>query len=193
MFGSRHFDRVHEFFADQFEPEGADFVYRKNMKGAPIRVSAPERDAFVAAFKRAYRIAFWAVTAGTIFVILLLALWTPDPESVEGQVGMYGTVGMAVALLLATHYWLWAAPARALERRPALGQPRSRDEVRRLALARLSYGQLAVPVLFALVMLWSESMKAGVFHGWGLFWLVFAVAITVAAAFQAFRKWRGER
>jgi hypothetical protein len=65
--------------------------------------------------------------------------------------------------------------------------------MRRLALARVSYGQLVISVLFALVMLWSESLKAGVLHGWGLFRLVFAVAITVAAAFQAFRKWRSER
>jgi hypothetical protein len=58
MFGDRHFDRVHQLFAEQFEPDGADFLYRKNMKSAPIRVSVAERDAFVAAFRRACRIAF---------------------------------------------------------------------------------------------------------------------------------------
>lgn len=192
MFGNSHFERVHALFADQFEPDGADFLYRKSMKGAPVRVRAAERDAFIADFRRAYRYAFWAVMAGTILVIVLLALFVPDPDSAEGKIGMFGALGLVVAAFLAMHYWFWAAPARALERRPVLGQPRSRDEMRKLALARLSYGQLAAAAGIALVMLWNASAGDGL-HGWDVFWLIFAGVMVAGAAFQAFRKWRSER
>ena len=54
MFNNLHFDRVRQLFADQFEPEGTGFLYRKSIKGAPIRVTAVERDRFVAAFNPIY-------------------------------------------------------------------------------------------------------------------------------------------
>ncbi len=54
-----NFDRVRQMFADQFEPDAQGFVYRKSMKGAPIRVSAVERDRYIATFNRYTRYASW--------------------------------------------------------------------------------------------------------------------------------------
>ncbi len=62
MFRNRNLDRVRDLFADQFEPSGDGFLYRKSMKGAPIPVSRDERERFDADFHRRLRKLMWFVT-----------------------------------------------------------------------------------------------------------------------------------
>jgi len=60
-------------------------------------------------------------------------------------------------------------------------------------LSRMTYGQLGIAVLAAAALVWNQSTKHDVLHGWGILWLVFAAALVVGAAVQAYRKWRYER
>ncbi|MGY4398391.1 drug/metabolite transporter (DMT)-like permease [Sphingomonas sp. UYAg733] len=190
MFGNHHFDRVREIFSDQFEPDGADFVYRKSMKGAPIRVSAAERDTFLADFRRRLRYATWGIFPATLLLIGLLVVLVPDVDSPSSNLFIYGGIGVIIAVFMVGYYWAWNAPARELERRPTLGEARSRVEVRRVMLAKMTYGQLLIGIGAMAALLFKVSDKTDLFHGWGRLWLVFAVLIVLGILFQMFRKWR---
>jgi len=192
MFGnSRHFDRVHELFAEQFEPDGQDYLYRRSQKGAPIRVSAAERDAFLAAFRRHYARAFWGFLVAIILAIFGMVALMPEAggpvfETIAGFIVLPSIVLLGV-------YWLWAAPARALRQRQPVGFERSRDEMRAIKLAKITYANLAVGALAVPLLLLKVAEKSDVLHGWGRLWLLLAGALTVLIAVQAFRKWRSER
>jgi hypothetical protein len=45
-------DRIRKTFADQFEQDGSKIVFRTNLKGAPVEVSAEERDFLLFQFNR---------------------------------------------------------------------------------------------------------------------------------------------
>nr|WP_314470455.1 hypothetical protein [uncultured Sphingomonas sp.] len=193
MFGNHHFDRVRELFADQFEPDGQDFIYRKSMKGAPIRVSQSERDVFLADFKRRLRYATWGILPAVLLLISALVVFVPDTDAPSSDLYIYLGVGIIIVFFMVPYYWAWNAPARELERRPTLGAARSRAEVRQVMLARMSYGQLAIGVGAMAALLFKVSEDTDLFHGWGRLWLVFAVVMVAGIAFQAFRKWRFDR
>jgi len=72
MFGSHHLERVRRTFADQFAIEGAQLVYRKNLKGEPIPVSETKRDHFVRDFERA--------TVRQLFIHLRTVLVLSPPQ-----------------------------------------------------------------------------------------------------------------
>ena len=193
MFGNAHFDRLRQLFADQFETEDTGLVYRKSLKSAPIRVTEAERDGFISAFNRRIRYAIWSLLPATILLIISLALIFPDPDDTTTEVAIF--LGLAVILVpfLFAFYWVWNTPARALERRPQVGEERTREEIRRIMFAKLSYGRIAGVVAGALLLLWSASAKTDVLHGWGVLWLALAGLAIVTGAIQAFRKCRYER
>jgi MFS family permease len=194
MFGNQHFENVRRMFADQFEPEGPDFLYRNSMKGAPIRVTQAERDAFVDSFNRRLRYLAWAIVPFTILLIGLLVVLVPDhPDSPAARVFVYVGIGCILIPFMVAYYRAWNAPARELDRRTPVGSARTREEVRRLMFSRMTYGQLGFAVLAALALLWNASNKGDVLHGWGVLWTVFAAALVLVAAVQAFWKWHSER
>lgn len=193
MFGNSHFARVRELFSDQFEPDGAGFLYRKSMKGAAIRVTEGERDAFISAFNRRLRYAAWSIVPATLLLIGLLVVLVPDVDSPTAQVAMYVGLALILAPFLLAYYWAWNAPSRELERRPLASEARSRDEVRQLMFAKMTYGQLGLAAAGGVLLVWKVSAKHDVFHGWGVLWLVFASLLIAVAAIQACRKWLFER
>lgn len=193
MFGNRHFDRVYQIFADQFAEDGAGFIYRKSMKGAPIHVTAEERDSFVAAFRRHMRYTFWGMVVGIVLVAGMLVVLESDDRAPLNMPTSYVGIGVVCAAYLAAYMWSWNAPARALEHRPLAGNALTRDEARMMALSRMTYRQLGFACVAALLLVWNVSARNDVLHGWGRLWLVFAAGIAVAAAVQAVRKWRMER
>jgi hypothetical protein len=193
MFTNSHYDRLKESFADQFEPDRGGFVYRKRMKGAPIQMTQGERDRFIADFGRRLRYGSWSIIPATMVLIGVLALLVPDIDSPLAQFAMYGGIAAILVPFLVFFYWAWNAPERELGHRLPAGPPRSKDDVSRVAFARISYGQLGLAVLAALLLIWRASAMSDVFHGWGVLWLVFAGALILAAAIQALRKWRLER
>ena len=190
MFGNHHFDRVREMFADQFEPDGGDFLYRKSMKGAPIRVSGAERDAFLEVFKRRLKYVTWGIFPATIILIVLLVVLVPDADSRSSDIFIYFGIGLIIAVFMIGYYWAWNTPARELVRRPVLGEARSRAEVGRIMLAKMTYGQLAIGLGAMAALLFKVSEDTDIYHGWGRLWLGFAAVIVVGILFQAFRKWR---
>lgn len=68
------------------------------------------------------------------------------------------------------------------------GDALTREEARRLAIARTSYKQLGIGAAAAVFLVWQASAKYDVLHGWGILWLVFASFMIVATAFQALQK-----
>jgi len=190
MFYDSHFGRVRQLFADQFSSDARGFVYRKGQKGAPVRVSEMERNAFVATFNKRIRYAAWSIVPATVGLILLLVWLVPDVESPAAQMAMW--IGIAAILVPFTliYYWAWNAPSRELERRTPEGAALTRDEARALAFSKITYGQLALAALMGMGLVWKMSAKTDVFHGWGLVWPVLGAALVVLAGLQAIRKWR---
>lgn len=183
-------DRLRQLFADQFETVGADIFFRKNSKGPPIRVSAEERDAFVAAYRRSI---FWsygllifgmiAGTAGLIFYVMRSGSDFP-------QISTYLGLGLLLALSVAIQLHAWHAPARALRYRMTAGASRSPEEMRRMFFERLTWSRLGGLAVVAAVIPLNAARHADILHGWGRLWLVASAALWVLLAVQAFRKWR---
>src|SRR6185437_16090333 len=74
MPASPQYDRVRQLFADQFEEDGDGYLFRMNLKGPAVQVSADERDAFVATFNRSFTRLTWGLIATlTAFTGMLLA------------------------------------------------------------------------------------------------------------------------
>lgn len=180
-------------FADQFEADRNTFLYRKSMKGPPIRVSQVERDQFVEAFNERLRYAAWSIFPATAALIGLLVWFIPDVDSTAGTIAVYVGISLILAPFLVVFYWAWNSPARELARRPKEGAARSGEEVRKLMFSKISYGQLGFAALAALALVWKVSAHTDVLHGWGLLWPAIAALMIVALAVQAFRKWRIEQ
>lgn len=193
MFSNPHFDRVRQMFADQFEPDGSGFLYRKGMKGPAIRVSEAERDEFIAVFNKRLRYSMWSIVPATVILILLLVWLVPDVDSTAGHVAMWIGIAAILAPFMAGYYWAWTAPARDLVRRPQEGAALSEEEVRHLKFSKMTYGQLGFAVLAAVALVWKVSADTDVLHGWGMLWLIFAGLLIAGAGIQAFRKWHYER
>lgn len=193
MFRSPEFSHLRDLFVDQFTPDRNNFLYRKSGKGAAIRVSAAERDAFIANFNKRIRYLSWSITVATLALITLFVLLSPDAESGRTQVAMYVGVGCIMAVSLTAYYWAWNQPMRDLDRRSEVAGPLDREQARRLGLSQISYGNLGFAVIAALGLVWKQSAEGDVLHGWGLLWPIFAGLIIVGVAIQAFRKWRSDR
>lgn len=185
MFWKRDTERMRSLFLDQFEADGSDFLFRKNMKAPPIRVTTTERDAFAAEFVRRVRyigLAFFVATAVLCVVPVLVA---PNMTKGTQQTVIWIGIGILLTLTLGAGYWAWAAPARALVRRPVLGAARSKAEMRRRALAQITYGQLALCLPVAALLVLSKGIDS--------WWAFFAAGLLMAASVQAVRKWRFDR
>lgn len=188
MFKSSNFDRVRQMFADQFSDDQAGLVYRKSQKGPAIRVSAIERDEFIAAFGRRIQYAAWAIFPATAALILLLVWLAPDADSDKSDAMIWIGIGAILVPFLAFFYWAWNAPSRALQCRTPQGAALTKDEARTLALSKISYGQLVLTAVMGAGLTWQMSVKADIFHGTGLIWLILGVGLVVLAVIQAIRK-----
>ncbi len=193
MLNNPHFDRARQLFADQFTPDNGAFLYRKRMKGAPVRVSAIERDQILTTFNRRIRYASWAIVPAVLIMVGLIVWLIPHSDRAAADTAMWIGLIAILAPFMAAYIWAWNAPARELERRPRQGTALSPDEVRQLMFSRMSYGQLALAPLAALLVVWDKSGVRDIFHGWGIVRLALAGLLIAGAGVQAFRKWRYER
>lgn len=141
---------MRENFARQFTPAGDGFDYRQRQRGAAIRVTVAERDAFVDAFNRGIGRLFWGGLAGLIAVMAIFEAWPtilPEPW----QAWHEAIVAAGAALLFATIWWrLSTAPDRALERRATVAGPLDAAARRRANFAGLPW---AVLIFGAVLML----------------------------------------
>ena len=190
MFGNSHFDRVRQTFADQFVDDSHGFIYRKGLKGAPIRVSELERDEFIATFNKRIRHARWSIFPATLALILLLAWLIRDVDSAAADIAIWVGIGAILLPFMALFYRAWNAPARELQRRTPEGAALNREQARALALSKITYGQLALAAVMGAGLVWKMSAETDVFHGWGLVWLIFGGGLIALAGVQAIRKWR---
>lgn len=193
MFRNAHFDRARQMFADQFKPDGTAFLYRKGLKGPPIRVSEAERDEFVVTFGRQLRTLTWTLVVVMMALIILIAILITDIDAPQGEMTLYIAMGAVLAPFMLGYFRIWNRPARHLERRPAEGNALTREEVKRLMFARMTYGQLGFVVFMAILLLWNAAGERDVRHGWGLVWPTFSAALILLASVQTIRKWRSDR
>ena len=177
-------------FADQFEPDGNNFIYRKHMKGAPIQVSASERAKYIRAFNIYLKYASWGIAIGIITLILFFATYSVMTATDLPDMDLTVGLGLIVVLFIGGHYWAWNLPVRELRGRGTIGEPRSRAEIRRLFLTKLTYGQIAAGAGFGVLMLFHIGSKEGLLSGWNIVWLVLGTTLLIMSAVQAFRKWR---
>jgi hypothetical protein len=174
MIRNPHLTRVNRMFADQFTPSGTGYIYRKSGRGEAIRVTAAERDDFVSGFERALRRSTWGIAAATMSLILILALLSNGGAGDRGQLPITIGVGGIVAIFLGVHHWMWSRPARDLARRAVVGRALDRDEARRMALAKVSYGQLAMAAVMGGIMGWNHATGPDGLQGWSRLWLILA-------------------
>lgn len=196
MFRKNDFAHIGRMFAGQFEPDGGNFLYRRGIKDAPIRVSVAERDEFVAAFTRRIRYCTWSAGLATLIWIGLAAWLTGDFDSTARDVAIWALFALMLALYLAGYFWAWYAPARELERRPREGPARSRDEVLQLTFSEMTYGQLGISALGALGFVLIGLFRTDGFDEFdrpGMFCLIVGGLLVAGVGIQAFRKWRYER
>ena len=192
MFRDNYREWSGRLFADQFEPDGQNFIYRRSMKGAPIPVSAAERDRYIGVYAKFQKYSFWGTAIGTGVLIISFATYAVAIGVEPPMMTIYIGLGAIVAVSMAGHYWSWNLPARELRDRGVVGEARSRAETRRLVLARMTYGQIAIGAGAGIFFLLKARSGGDMFSGWNLFWTCFAIAALILSAVQAFRKWRLE-
>jgi hypothetical protein len=184
MLENNHLERLRQSFADQFEVDGKDIFYRRGMKGAPIRVTEAERDALVANYNRRLRYAMWPTPFTTVLLIGLLVWFAPDSQGTAGQWIMWPGICLAMAPSLIIMRRAWTAPFRELRLRTPSGPARNRDEIRRIALSRITYPQLGMAAAGGVLLILKVSARQDVLHGWGRLWLVAAGALVAVAGLQ---------
>jgi len=190
MFRNAHFERVQKMFADQFEPEGADYLYRKSMRSAPIRVTAAERDAFVAKFATDQRRLMWAIVALVVIGVAIQVMLLPSANKQERDYSAYAVVAVAIVAFVIPWRLIWNAPARALERRPTIGNERSRAETSQAMISKMSWGQLLAITIGAGLAWWSFAPGDEAWRGWHLIWMAIGMVLFGGMALRAWQKWK---
>ncbi|HEU0283803.1 MAG TPA: hypothetical protein VFR52_01525, partial [Sphingomicrobium sp.] len=142
-FGSDNWSQAKELFERQFEPERDHFLYRRNQKGPPIRVSSDERDRFINDYALRLRRGTRGTVGGMLLLTALAVWWMFQTDSDVPDIAIYAGMGAIVAALIGYTLWAWGAPAREMARRMPTGRERTRTEVSRIWLKNMSYGRLA--------------------------------------------------
>jgi hypothetical protein len=194
MFGVKNdsWARIRRLFADQFEPDGDGFIYRRSQKGEAIRVTSAEHQGFIDQFNRQVRYANWSIYIGVFLALGAAVLVSVLSRSDSADPVIYFCIALGTVPYFILYYRAWAAPARELEGRMPIAGALSTEEVRRLTFGRISYGKLAAVAAGGIVLPFFGSNRHDVFSGWNRLWLVLGAALVLLAAVQAFRKWRFE-
>jgi len=183
---------VYELFSRRFEPDGSDYLFRTSVKAPAVRVTASERDRFLAEFRRGWRLLRWAMLAAVVIAIglpgfLILASIVPEAWL---QPLVWGSLAVVAVPYFVIYHRLWTAPATALRGRAQAAPARSPREARKSALDRLTWGQLGMAALLFAAALWRAGARSNLLVGWNRLWLVGAGVAVLVIAVQAFRKWR---
>jgi hypothetical protein len=189
MFQNDNFARVRRLFADQFDSDGTRIVYRKNLKGTPIEVSGDERDHLIKQFNRRLRYMIVALFAGLIILLIgssvLLFL---NFEAMSSRFAGFAIVAILLVPFMAGYMWAWNGPARMLAGRPALGEARSKTEMRRMALQRLTWGRLGALAASAVIPLMRINWHQSLWSGWNLLGTLLLISLLAVVTIQSVRK-----
>jgi len=193
MFIDQAFDRLRQLYADQFESSGDGFFYRKNLKEAPILVSAAEHARYIAAYDKFIKYGPRSIIAGILAVTIGTVAYATAMNTDIPDIALYAGIIIVMIVFVAANQWARNLPARELRGRGTEGKARSRAEVRREYLRKTTYSQIAATVGAILFALFALNAREDLMSGWNRLWIAFG-AITIAlAGVQAFRKWRLEQ
>lgn len=184
---------MRKFFADQFSQDTQGFTYRKNQKGAPIRVSSIERDDFIKIFIRRTNYALCSIPLAAAGLVLTTVLLTPKIDAPPFEITVFIGYAAISLLYIVFFYWAWNSPSRELQGRTPEGAGLAKEEARALALSKITYSRLALGAFIGLAVVWEKSRKADIFHGLGAVWLILGGGVIALAGVQAIRKWRFDR
>lgn len=189
IFGSA---RARELFAQRFEADGDGYIFRRNLRAAPVRISAAERDEAVNAFGWSYWWLFGGLLIAIVLLVVSLVLLNPTDEPV-GDGPLYAGLAIIIALFVLVWMRVWSAPARRFSHKAVAGPERSRAEARKMGLAQISWSNLALVPVMAVIVIYKGFNRTDPNVGWGRLWLVTGGGLVLLAAIQAIRKWRAER
>jgi hypothetical protein len=182
----------HSLFADQFEPDGkGGYLYRKNMRGPAISVTAGERDGFMDDFARSRRFLQRVLAVGILLAIVALVSVSSWLRRDLTDGAIFPLTVAAVAIFMLAWHRIWGAPAAALEWRTPAGPALSRTAARRLAIERVSWAHLGLAALLIPFSIFRATAARDPFVHW--FWIALAIFFAAGLPLQAFRKWRVER
>ncbi len=186
-------DRIRKTFADQFEQDGPKIVFRKNLKGAPVEVSAEERDFLLLQFKR-HIVWLGVLTAVlTVVVIVGIGIVTFNLNIDSSQPLAFLAVFVILAPVMAAGFWAWNAPDRLIAGRAAIGPARSSSEMKKLGMARLTWTNLAGAAVIGLLLLLRVDRNQSLTSASNLIWISLSALLVLAAAIQSIRKHRAQR
>ncbi len=191
LFNNDAMTQIHKTFADQFEADGTNYFYRKSSKGPPIRISATERDDFIAIFSKQIKYLMWGSVAIVVVCCMAAVFILPDQNPDSQGYFTWILVLAFVPLFMLAYLWLWYGPSLTLKDRPFVGEARSSAEVRQRMLANMSYGQIFSMAVVGWVlplskMNWQQPLLSNV----NLFWGGIIAALTGACAWLVYLKWR---
>ena len=192
MLGVRGFDLIRKQFADQFEPDGDGFFYRRYGRDAAIRVTADEKQRFIATFNCHLKFAFWGMMVAIVALAIICVTYAVETNTEISDRTIYIGLGVITVAFIAANFWARSLPTRELRYRATVGERRSRDEMRRLMIEKITYGQLAMVGLIGVYCLLRVNYHADLLSGFNAFWLIGGALDLVLALIQAFRKWRFE-
>lgn len=174
-------------FAAQFDRDGEDYIYRRACRGRAIRVSAAERDAFVAAFNRALALQILALLAGLVAVIFLTIQFAFARGALTVVWVVAGTTAVTAIVILA-FLAAWTAPARALADRTSVAPALTGAAARRAGWARTTWAQIAFAGFWGLFLASRGLAPSPTFPRWT--WFSAAALMFFASATLAYLKWR---
>lgn len=186
-------DQLRQSFAEQFEPAGANFVYRRSQKGEAISVSPKERTKLIDEFGQNIRRSMWIMYAAMAMIFGVVLGFSLLKDVNLTQIDILVILVAATVPYVAYYRWAWAAPSRMLAGRTPIAGERSPDEIQRIRFKRVTYRGLAVAGFAGALVPFYGSAHQDIFLGWNRLWLGFGGGLTLFAAVQAFRKWRFEQ
>ncbi len=163
------------------------------MKAAPIRVTASERQIFIANYETQRKRLMNLLIGGVLLAVLALAfiLSGPDEQFLQGSI--LAVTGIFMVLFMLAHRRIWNAPARSLRGRPAVGAPPSKAEVRKAYTATFTYRQMAVICLMGILLAVQQYLSHRDDPDADHSMLYMAALVIAIYGLLAFRKWRAER
>lgn len=188
MFGAS--DRIAKLFADRFEPDGQDFLYRKKVADVPVRVTAAEREAFIADYRRMISRGYWITIVGTAVSIVIPIFFITTIPGLNGPYLMFALVAAVFAVNMSIISQAGNAPSIALRTRAPAGPAKSPEEARAIRLSKITWGNLGLGAVVVGVALFQGAAKVDLTAGWNRLWLVAATLYYALLAYRVYQKLR---
>jgi hypothetical protein len=129
------------------------------------------------------------MTVAIVAFIALAAWWSVSIGNDLPDGSLFAGLIAISVVAIGAMYFVQGAPARELEGRSSVGRERSKEEMRAIFLAKITYGRLAGVAAAGVLIPMSQAAKTDIFSGWHRIWLIAGAGLVLLAADQAFRKW----